>query len=64
MNKKRHKSFQPDFWKIVSLVLMVILAVFLLYPLITIGYKSLLNTEAQFTLNNKKDLLSNLNKVC
>ncbi len=58
MNKKRHKSFQPDFWKIVSLVLMVILAVFLLYPLITIGYKSLLNTEGQFTLSNYKDFFT------
>lgn len=58
MNKNRHKSFQPDFWKIVSLVLMVILAVFLLYPLITIGYKSLLNTEGQFTLSNYKDFFT------
>ena len=34
-----------DFWKIISLVLLVLLSIFLLYPLVTIGYKSLLNTE-------------------
>ncbi|WP_428771080.1 iron ABC transporter permease [Treponema sp. HNW] len=47
-----------DFWKIISLVLLVLLSVFLLYPLITIGYKSLLNTEGNFTLSNYKDFFT------
>jgi len=52
------KKFHWDIWKIISLFFLVLLCVFLLYPLITIAYKSLLNTEGRFTLSNYKDFFT------
>ena len=52
------KKFHWDIWKIISLFFLALLCVFLLYPLITIAYKSLLNTEGRFTLSNYKDFFT------
>ena len=45
VEKRNYGKWHLDYWKLISLILMIILAVFLLYPLVTICYKSVLNGD-------------------
>lgn len=53
-----NKKLRLDCWKILSIFLMLVLAIILVYPLITIGYNSFLNEDGGFSLSHYWDFLS------
>jgi len=58
MKVKKASKTHIDYWKVLSLVIMVILIVFLVYPLMMIGYESILNDSGGFTLSHYIDFIS------
>ena len=53
-----NKKFRLDFWKVLTILIMLILAVVLVYPLATIGFNSFLNEEGTFSLANYLDFIT------
>jgi len=58
VEKRNYGKWHLDYWKLLSLILMIILAIFLLYPLITICYKSVFNGDGQLSFGNYVDFFT------
>lgn len=54
----KSKKFHLDCWKVMAILIMLILAIVLLYPLLMIGVNSFLNEEGRFSLTNYIDFIS------